>query len=88
MQRHVLLRRNWAPFTRTEQARASALLRLAAAASLATGVGQAVMYAAEYGDNNECTPVVYLPVPVDDFVELQNARKVVRVVTLDPDAPE
>ncbi len=36
-QRHVLLHRSWAPFTRTEQARASALLRLAAAAAGSAG---------------------------------------------------
>ncbi len=34
---HVLLRRTWAPFTRVEQARASALLRLSAAIAVATG---------------------------------------------------
>ena len=36
-ERHVLLRRNWAPFTRVEQARASALLRLSAAIAVASG---------------------------------------------------
>ena len=34
---HVLLHRDWGPFTRTEQLRASALLRLAAALARATG---------------------------------------------------
>jgi AcrR family transcriptional regulator/RimJ/RimL family protein N-acetyltransferase len=36
-ERHVLLRRTWAPFTRVEQARASALLRLSAAIAVAAG---------------------------------------------------
>jgi AcrR family transcriptional regulator/RimJ/RimL family protein N-acetyltransferase len=36
-ERHVLLRRTWAPFTRVEQARASALLRLSAAIAVAEG---------------------------------------------------
>ena len=36
-ERHVLLRRQWAPFTRVEQARASALLRLSAAIAVAAG---------------------------------------------------
>ena len=36
-ERHVLLRRTWAPFTRVEQARASALLRLSAAIAVASG---------------------------------------------------
>jgi AcrR family transcriptional regulator/RimJ/RimL family protein N-acetyltransferase len=36
-ERHVLLRRDWAPFTRVEQARASALLRLSAAIAVAAG---------------------------------------------------
>ena len=40
-ERHVLLRREWAPFTRVEQARASALLRLSAAIAVATGVPDA-----------------------------------------------
>jgi AcrR family transcriptional regulator/RimJ/RimL family protein N-acetyltransferase len=35
--RHVLLRRTWAPFTRVEQTRASALLRLSAAIAVASG---------------------------------------------------
>jgi AcrR family transcriptional regulator/RimJ/RimL family protein N-acetyltransferase len=38
---HVLLRRMWAPFTRVEQARASALLRLSAAIAVAAGVADA-----------------------------------------------
>jgi L-amino acid N-acyltransferase YncA len=36
-ERHVLLHRQWAPFTRVEQARASALLRLSAAIAAASG---------------------------------------------------
>jgi AcrR family transcriptional regulator/RimJ/RimL family protein N-acetyltransferase len=36
-ERHVLLRRTWAPFTRVEQTRASALLRLSAAIAVAAG---------------------------------------------------
>lgn len=36
-ERHVLLRRDWAPFTKVEQARASALLRLSAAIAAAAG---------------------------------------------------
>lgn len=36
-ERHVLLRRDWAPFTKVEQARASALLRLSAAIAAVSG---------------------------------------------------
>lgn len=36
-ERHVLLRRTWAPFTRVEQTRASSLLRLSAAIAAAAG---------------------------------------------------
>lgn len=36
-ERHVLLRRGWAPFTKVEQARASALMRLSAAIAAAAG---------------------------------------------------
>ncbi|HYN55718.1 MAG TPA: GNAT family N-acetyltransferase [Motilibacterales bacterium] len=39
---HVLLRRRWAPFTRVEQARASAALRLAAAIAVASGDADAL----------------------------------------------
>ena len=39
-QKHVLLRRHWAPFARAEQARVSALLRLAAAAAKAAGAAE------------------------------------------------
>ncbi len=40
--RHVVLHRRWAPFARTEQARASAVLRLSAAVSRVSGKGEAV----------------------------------------------
>jgi L-amino acid N-acyltransferase YncA len=39
--RHVLLRRDWAPFARAEQTRASALLRLSAAIAAASGATDA-----------------------------------------------
>lgn len=51
---------------------------------LASGVGQALLYAGEYADGNDAEPVVYIPTPVDDFIELKSARKSVRVIRLDP----
>lgn len=51
---------------------------------LAEGVGQALNYAAEYSAERPAHGVVYLPNPVDDYIELQTSRESVRVVTLDP----
>lgn len=51
---------------------------------LASGIGQALLYAGEYADGHDAEPVVFIPTPVDDFIELEAARESVRVIPLDP----
>lgn len=54
--------------------------------NLASGVGQAQLYAGEYADGHDAESVVYIPTPVNDFIELEAARSHVRVITLSPEA--
>ncbi len=49
-ERHVLLRRGWAPFTKVERSRASALLRLSAAIAAASGDSDAQGWVEEVKD--------------------------------------